>query len=113
MIKQIVKDYMFTEYKGYSLVGETNDSLTFTYDIDAVSPSCSMAGCLFLLGILPGVIYYFLVKRNAEHYSISILVKKDSVVVSGTSPSIYKIQERLNSMIRKSVPIEKTKDLKT
>ena len=93
----IVKNIVFTEFHGYSLISETKNSLSFRKDVPGTSPSCAVAGCLLIFGIVPGLAYYFLAKRDPYTYTINVKLSKKKVSFIGDEPRLYKLKELFNA----------------
>jgi len=51
---------------------EGNEVLTYTYTQDAEKPSLILAVCLFLIGIVPGIIYLALGGKKEKEYVLHI-----------------------------------------
>jgi hypothetical protein len=78
------KEFMSIEYSGYSLTSETDNTLHYKKEIPASSGNCGTAGCLFLLGILPGIIYYFLSKKDAQVLTVNATLNSEGeLIISG------------------------------
>ena len=79
------KEFMGVKSHDYQLVSETDNTLSYKKEIPAKRANCTTAGCLFLLGIVPGVIYYFATSKDAQVLTLNVVLKEGSLVVSGDS----------------------------
>ena len=96
---EIIKQYIFSSFPNYNLVNETKTSLSFKKDVPGSSPNCTIAGCLLFLGIIPGIAYYFLAKKDAKTFTINFHIPKEgNIRVTGNEPNIHKITERVREI---------------
>lgn len=93
------KDFMFSNYSGYNLLSSSKTSLSFRKDIPAQTPSCGVVGCLLIFGIIPGIAYYFLTKKEARSYALNFSIRGQSYNITGNSPDIYKIKSHFGKYI--------------
>ena len=67
------KQFMAQYWPGYlPQYNESNEVLTYTYTQEAEKPSLVLAICLFLMGIVPGIIYLALGGKREKKYVLHI-----------------------------------------
>lgn len=77
------KEFMSLKHNDYVLLSETGTTLSYKKDIPAESANCATAGCLLLLGILPGIIYYFVTKKDGKVLTLNAVLKGGQLIVGG------------------------------
>jgi len=77
------KVFMLAQYPDFSITNSTKTSIDFQKVIPEKKPGCATAIILFLLGILPGIIYYFAAHKNEEIQNIHVVASGNDVIVSG------------------------------
>jgi hypothetical protein len=77
------KLFMSTNYTEFTLVSSTSTTLGYQRKIPAQTPGCGTVCFLLLLGIIPGIVYYFLAKKDEEVQNINVTMTDKNLLITG------------------------------
>lgn len=88
MLKRF-KQFMHVKHPDYLLVNDGNDVLAYKLEVPAKNPNLGTAGCLLLLGVIPGIIYFLVARSNAKILTLNIIENEGQLKISGDKSGAF------------------------
>lgn len=86
------EEFMAVRHHEYNLQSKTDTTISYIKTIPEKKPNLGTAGCLFILGVVPAIIYYLLVSKPARTIKIEgVILESGQLLIQGDEK--YKIQK--------------------